>query len=84
MIFTKIKVNKVVSDNGLVGFASVVLNDCLFLGNIAIFSRLNQPDKFRLVFPEKKNGDKKIQLFYPLTSDFYFLLEKEIIDEFKK
>ena len=80
---TKIRIKKVLPQEGLVGFASCVLNDFLYLGNIAIFSRLNRPDEYRIVFPIKEKDGKKISLFYPLTSEFYFKLESAISDEYK-
>jgi DNA-binding cell septation regulator SpoVG len=83
MIITKIKIRKVTPKDGLVGFASFVLDDSLYLGNIAVFSRLNK-DTFRLVFPEKKVKDKAVSLFHPVTSVFYFQLEEAINNEFKK
>lgn len=83
MKISKIKIKKVIEDKGLVGFASCVLDDCLFLGNIAIFSRLNRPNEYRIVFPVKDCLDKtRIEIFYPLTKDFYFLLEEAITREF--
>jgi stage V sporulation protein G len=84
MKISKITVKKVIPKDGLVGFTTIVMDNCLYLGNIAIFSRLNKPGEYRLVFPEKKIGEKKISLFYPLTTDFYFLLEKAVIEEMNK
>lgn len=85
MTINKILIKKIEPKEGLEGFASCVLDDCLYLGNIAIFSRLNKPGEYRIVFPVKdcSNG-KRIDLFYPLTKDFYFLIEKEIVNEFIK
>lgn len=85
MNITKVNIKKISEPKeGLVGFASLVLNDCLYIGNIAIFSRLNQ-DTYRLVFPEKKlKDDKVISLVYPLTSEFYFELEEKINNQIKQ
>jgi DNA-binding cell septation regulator SpoVG len=80
MKVTKLNIRRVTEKDGLVGFVNIVLDDCLYLGNIAIFSRLNK-EGYRLVFPEKKTGDKKISIFHPLTADFYFLLEQAINKE---
>ena len=80
MEVTKIKIRKIIPKNGLVGFVSFVMDDCLFIGNIAIFNRLNQTT-FRLVFPEKKIGDKNIQILYPVSSDLYFKLEQIVNNE---
>jgi len=80
MKITKFNIKKIEEKEGLVGFVNIVLDDCLFLGNIAIFSRLNK-EGYRLVFPEKKVGENKIQIFYPLTNEFYFFLEDRINKE---
>lgn len=82
MTITKISIKKVEQKDGLVGFVNVIIDDCLYLGNIAVFLRLNK-EGYRLVFPEKKIGDKKISIFHPLTSKFYFLLEEKINKEIK-
>lgn len=82
MEITKINIRKVDEKDGLFGFVSIVINDCLYLGNIAIFSKLNKTG-YRLIFPEKKVGTKKISIFHPLTQDFYFLLEERINKEIK-
>lgn len=84
MQISKIIIKKITPDKGLSAFVSCVIDDWLFIGNIAIFTRLNQEDKIRLVFPEKKVGDKKIRLFHPLNSEKYFELEKVIKQEFFK
>jgi DNA-binding cell septation regulator SpoVG len=83
MKITNVKVRKIIPQNGLVGFANVVLDDCLFLGDIAIFTKLNKSG-FRLIFPEKKIAGKKIPIFNPITKDFYFFLEEEINKQFNE
>jgi DNA-binding cell septation regulator SpoVG len=85
MKISKIKIKKVLPDKGLIGFASCVVNDCLYLGNIAVFTRLEDPSKIRLVFPVKElAGDNRISIFYPLTQELYYLLETEIANKFKE
>lgn len=82
MIITRIKINKVEkTEKGLVGFASIVLDNKLFLNNIAIFKRLDS-EKIRLVFPEKVSNEKKIKIFFPMTADFYKILEEEVEKKF--
>lgn len=82
MIVTKIKIRKIENNKGHIGFVSCVIDDWLYIGNVAIFSRLNS-DKIRLVFPEKKLGDKKISIFYPLTGEAYYELERIVYETFK-
>ncbi len=84
MKITSVKIKQVIPDKGHIGFISCVVDNWLFLNNIAVFTRLSNPEKIRLVFPEKKVGDKKINLFYPLTSEAYFELEKAIEEKLKQ
>jgi len=83
MQITKVQIRKIVPKEGLIGFASFVIDDSLYIGNVGIFSRLNK-DNFRLIFPEKKVNNKKIPIFYPLTTDFYYTLEDVVNEEIKK
>jgi len=84
MIINKIKIHKVVPKEGHVGFVSFIVDDWLFLNNIALFTRLENQEQIRLVFPEKVVADKKVSLFHPLTSSAYFELEKYVSDEYNK
>ena len=72
-----VEIKRVAENKWLVWFASCVLNDCIRLNNIAIFKRLNVPG-YRLVFPEKKVWENKIQIFFPLTKWVYTELESEL------
>ncbi len=84
MKITKIKIKKISALNGLIGFCSFVIDGWLFVGNIAIFSRMNREGEVRLVFPEKKVDEKIFRLCHPLSSDKYYELEKVIKDNFYK
>ena len=81
MKISSIKIKQVDPDKGLIGFASLIIDGWLYLGNISIFSRASG-DGIRLVFPGKKlkNGSI-INIFYPLESEHYFELEKAISEE---
>jgi DNA-binding cell septation regulator SpoVG len=82
MNISKIKIKRVVPEKGLVGFASCVIDDALHVGNIAIFTRLSNPEKIRLVFPVKEVGENKISIIHPLTSSLYYELERAIEERY--
>jgi len=84
MKLSKIKIKKVSPDKGLVAFASCVIDDSLYIGNIAVFTRLGETERLRLVFPVKEAGQNKISVFYPLTAELYYLLEQAITDKYKE
>ncbi len=65
--------------DGLVAFASCVVNGQLYLGNIAVHTRLDGSG-YRLVFPIKvlPNG-KEIQCVHPITHEAGDALQKAVI-----
>ncbi len=84
MKISRVRIKKVPPKNGLVGFASVVIDDWLYLGNIAIFTRLDKESDLRLVFPQKQLKNGSISIFYPLASEKYFALEQAVQKKFNE
>lgn len=80
MKITEIQIIPIKASNGLVAFASIVFNDCLYLGSIGIHKRLNS-DGYRLTYPTKKVGDKDINLYHPINRELSKLIENEIISK---
>lgn len=78
---TEIQIIPVKPQNGLVGFASFILNNQLYLGSIGILTR--PKGGYRLVYPTKKVGDKSLNIFYPINRDFAKLIENEIVRHFE-
>ena len=80
-IIAEIQIVPVKPHNGLVAFASFVLDNNLYLGSIAIYTR--PEGGYRLVYPTKELGAKNINLFHPINRDFAQIVEKEIIKKFE-
>ena len=69
--------------NGLVGFASCELNDQFHIGNIAIYTALNNQLGYRLVFPTKKlKSGQQVPCFYPFRQLAEEVISKSIIEEY--
>ena len=58
MKISEINIIPIKPDNGLIGFASVVL-DGLYLGSIGVYSRLDGSG-YRITYPTKKVGGKDL------------------------
>lgn len=84
MKVSRVIIKKIEPKEGHVGFCSLVIDNWLYLGNIALWARLNDKERIRLVFPEKRVGDKRIAIFYPLDSKIYFELEEIVSAKFKE
>ncbi len=64
---SEIQIRIVKQRNGLVGFASCLLDGNWFVGDLAIYDRVDGSG-YRIVYPAKKlpNG-QKIQFFHPVN-----------------
>lgn len=78
---TEIQIVPVKPQDGLVAFASFVLDNNLYLGSIGIITR---PDGgYRLVYPTKKVGVRSLNIFHPINKSFAEAIEKEVVSKFE-
>lgn len=70
------------AQKGLAFFASFVIENKFFVGNIALYSRLNRPGEFRTVYPTKilQNGNQ-IPVFYPINKQVGGEIENVLSEE---
>jgi stage V sporulation protein G len=64
--------------NGLVAFASFILDGKFYLGSIGIMTR--PQGGYRLVYPSKKVGIRNINTFYPINKEVAEEIETEVIN----
>ena len=71
--------------NGLVAFVSCVLNQSLYIGNIAIYTSPTNREGYRLVYPSKilPNG-KEINCVHPINKETGDAILTAIIDKYKE
>ena len=82
---SSIQVVPIKPQNGLVGFASAIINDQFYIGCIAIYTCPKNHLGFRLVFPNKKlPSGQAIDVFHPVSRDSGDLIEETIIKEYLK
>jgi DNA-binding cell septation regulator SpoVG len=70
---------------GLVAFASIILSNQLYLGNIAIYTTASNPTGFRLVYPTRnlENGTK-LPIAYPITKETGLRIQEHVVREYQK
>ena len=68
MRITEINIIPIKPDNGLIGFASLVLDNGLYLGSIGVYSRLDGTG-YRITYPTKKIGGKDLHIYHPINRD---------------
>lgn len=80
-LISEIELIPVKPSNGLVAFASFVLDNKLYLGSIGIITR--PEGGYRLLYPTKKVGTKNINIFHPINKSFAEIIEREVIGKFE-
>jgi DNA-binding cell septation regulator SpoVG len=80
---TEIQIIPVKPNNGLVAFASCILNGALYIGSIAIHQKLDLSG-YRLTYPTKKVLNRDIHLFHPITKELSQQIEEEIITKYQQ
>ena len=67
LLITEVNVTPIKPQDGLVAFASVVLEESIYLSSIAVYTR---PDgSYRLLYPTKKLGERIVNLFHPISRE---------------
>jgi stage V sporulation protein G len=74
---SEVQIQVVKPRNGLIGFASCVLDDVIYLSSIGIFSKLDGTG-YRLTYPTKVIGDQSLQIFHPINREITQEIEKAI------
>lgn len=73
---TEVQIEFINPSNGLIAFASIVIDGSIFLSSIAIHKKLNA-EGYRLTYPSKG----QFQIFYPINKEVSRQIEEAI---FKK
>lgn len=68
--------------NGHVGFASLVFDNCFYLGSIGIFTR--PEGGYRLTYPNKLGKQGRLNIYHPINHDIADEVETEIISKFEE
>ena len=70
---------------GLVAFASCIINNFLYIGSIALYTSPSKPESFRLVYPSKTlpNG-KEISCVHPINKKAGEFISIKIIEKYKE
>ena len=83
MKISEISIDLVKQRDGLIGFASLVIEESIYLGNIGIVKRLDE-DTFRLTYPTRKVGDKSFNIYYPINKEAGKKIEKAVTKRLKE
>lgn len=83
LVVSEIQIIPVKPKDGLVAFASCVINNQFYLGNIAIYTSPSSPDGFRLVYPLKTlPTGKQINCVYPINRETGEAVKQAILSKY--
>ncbi len=83
MKITEIQIIPIKPREGLVAFASIVVENSLYLGSIGVYTRLDGTG-YRITYPTKKIGEKNINIYHPINKETSKTIEEAIISEAEK
>ena len=78
MKITEVQIELIKSTNGLIGFASLVIDDNFYLSSIAIHKKLNA-DGYRLTYPNKG----QFTIFHPINKQSSSQVELAVFGKLK-
>lgn len=84
LVVSEIQIIPVKFKDGLVSFASCVINNQFYLGNIAIYTSPSSPDGFRLVYPSKSLNGQQLSIMHPITKEAGLIIQKQIVERYIK
>ncbi len=78
---SEIQVVPVKPNNGLVGFASFVFDNCFYLGSIGIYTR--PQGGYRLTYPTRNGQNGNFNIFHPINREVAEEVERAVISKFE-
>jgi len=82
MNISEIQITPIKPMNGLVAFASCIINNNIYLGSIGILTRLD--GGYRLTYPTKNTSNKQINIYHPINLETGKILEEKIVNKYKE
>lgn len=77
MSVTKVEIVPIHPQKGLVAFASILLDDSVYLGSIGVHKRLNG-DGYRISYPTKKFGSSHLYIHHPMNRELSQEIEQAV------
>ena len=80
VIISELNIVPIKPKDGLIAFASFVIDGKYYVGSVAIFTRIGSSG-YRLAYPTKKIGEKNINIFHPITPEAGKIIEDVITEK---
>ncbi len=80
MVIKKVEIIPIKPQEGLLAFASIVIDDHFYVGSIGIHKK-RDGNGFRITFPTRKVGNHQLTICHPITPEFSKAIESAIISK---
>jgi stage V sporulation protein G len=78
MVVSEVTIIPVKPTDGLVAFASCVIDGHLYIGSLGVHQRLDGTG-YRITYPTKKVGTRQLNYYHPVNKDAGIVIEQAII-----
>ncbi len=82
MQISDVKISLIQPQDGLIGFASMVLGGCFYVSSIGIHETLDGQG-YRLTYPTKKSGDHIFNICHPINRQLSGAIERTVFQKLK-
>ncbi len=82
MLITEVEIDFVKPKDGLIAFASIILEGQLYLSGIAIHRKLDGSGH-RLTYPTRKLKDSQVNIFHPIRKLLSVAIEQAVFQKLK-
>lgn len=79
---SEINISIIKPKDGLIGFASLVLYNSIYLSSIGIYRKLS--GGYRITYPTKIINNQNFEIFHPINSELSKAIEEAIFSKIKE
>jgi len=80
---SEVQIVPIKAQNGLIAFASIVINDSFYFGSIGVHSRIDGSG-YRLTYPTKPVGGRDLNIYHPTNKEASEAIERAIFAKVKE
>lgn len=81
MQVSEVQIVPVKPNDGLVAFATCVLDNSYYIGSIAVFTKIG--GGIRLVFPTKIVGERQMNIHHPITREMHDYIQRAVEEKYE-
>jgi stage V sporulation protein G len=78
MEISEVSITPIKAVDGLVAFASCIVNGQLYIGSLGVHSRLDGTG-YRITYPTKRIGARELNYYYPINREAGSSIEQAVI-----